>query len=116
MCQAQQSLNVGYQKSSFLKAIVGEGTEALETMKLMHFKVKETVKLATIFRYEGMFLNALMEPNASVGKDLGRNELASAAGDKRMSQEDLHPGLVQAIRDLLGAPTAKPSGAKLKLS
>ena len=102
MCQAQQSLNVGYQKSSFLKAIVGEGTEALETMKLMHFKVKETVKLATIFRYEGMFLNALMEPNASVGKDLGRTEL--------------HPGLVQAIRDLLGAPTAKPSGAKLKLS
>ena len=106
-------MNFGYQKSSFLKAIIGEGGEALETLKLMHFRLKESIKLAVIFRYEGLFLNALMEPNVSVGKDLARQELASASGDKRISHDDLHPGLVQAIRDMLSAQPANPKAGSL---
>ena len=83
-----------YQKANFLREVDADAAKALDSLKLAHFAVKTEVKLATIFRYEGLFATALLSANSNKSEavKLARSELANMIGDKSgVSESDIQP-------------------------
>ena len=91
-----------YAKCKWMGKILPESKSVLEPLKQTHFKTRTQKQLALAFKSEGLLAVTLLESNPEAKLRLARKEVASLAGKTRgVSSDDVHPALLQAVKDLL---------------
>ena len=74
----------------------------LEELKQTHHTAKTMYKSGLVFRAEGLLMAALLEKDQDSRQRLARKEIAALAGSVRgITSEDVHSGLLQAVKALL---------------
>ena len=87
-----------YQKTKFMREV----DEATSKQFLEELTAKTMYKSGLVFRTEGLLMAALLEKDQDSRQRLARKEIAALAGSVRgITSEDVHSGLLQAVKALL---------------